>query len=909
MGMTNTVKMRDEVDIKLRQYVDGIKVRTKGNMNDEAVDAEGFFRNLLNVLYDFNLSKDKIESAHNETIDLHCIEKKICIQVTAQNNRGKVNYTIQHFTNTKRFELYDQLHFLIIDRERNFDYDTNKLENHGVKIVFHDITTIFRKLQTDFDDYDKMFKVYDFVMKDLDKEYARRVDEKRKSKVEEEMTGKHIVEQMFIVLKKFVGFKCIYPRTLSKLYPFNTEKRTHDAYSHYCLKTNNKEIHALLQKVKVKGNEIEISDDSLLPFSDKLKEIFTILNYSLVRCIAYWEKYTEIEHHKISILNGNPDCTCHQCQYQRFDLQSLFPLLKEKAIQHSENLVEGLNEGYYLHKLGEPIKASQVFNSVALKSIEQKEPVIQFLAQHNSLAIYNFVDSPWWQSEAKAILPKIEEIDLHNLISQLDVPIIVRDELIKVKEDYHLHQSRERIEEYAESIRGTKALYADRGYSSGTAAPNLLWEEIHLLFYFHSINSIVSDDFFSFRATITKGVDALFNSYTTDSRYAYRYKEIDSFILSMMLFYVDDDSIKKIFKTYGITTIAIANEEKKAFIKLMANFFIAQFTSNTWTGPQFYTDIKRQEYFSHYRQLLRHLFNRVMLILSKLDLTSQDLNPLTQPFTDFLKAAEDLNHSSWSSAAEFLDRHIQAFNNKQIQDILESCLSEKNHRTGGDSLEEICSSAAEKAKFVIADQVFFLKLFSRVSTPCPSCNCIHDLTQILAFWDIADESGKRLIKQKAIDYLEVTFDADFYQEAAYTGVFKKDEQPNFLKQYITYAQENCHSYDLKEEHGHWIFNSYVGYNCVYCLDYLGVDFNDEAMQVIAQKSNYYNWLINFKNYNYSNFPFRWLTDACPLYLRKQLYKVDSLKKEVANELAEKYDEKLAPFYVKYLLKETAGESN
>ncbi|MBK8443137.1 MAG: hypothetical protein IPL35_06835 [Sphingobacteriales bacterium] len=73
MALTNIENLRDEIDKIFRHYVDGIKMRTKCNLNDGAVNGEGFFRNLFNLLFGFNLSKDKIESAYNETSDLHDI--------------------------------------------------------------------------------------------------------------------------------------------------------------------------------------------------------------------------------------------------------------------------------------------------------------------------------------------------------------------------------------------------------------------------------------------------------------------------------------------------------------------------------------------------------------------------------------------------------------------------------------------------------------------------------------------------------------------------------------------------------------------------------------------------------------------------------------------------------------------
>lgn len=908
MGIRNTENMRDEVWRKLRDYIFEIKAKTKCNLNSEAVDAEGFFRNLLNLLFKFNLSKDKIESPHNDTIDLHSIDKKICVQVTAQNRKDKVNETVKLFIRKKRFETYKELHFFILDMEKKFQYDLDKLKDYGVRLVFHDISTLFKTLQIDFDNSDSIYEVYDFVMKDFDKEYAEQArkqkKEYRKTHQDDDLKGKHIVDQIYIVLKRFEGFKCIYPRTLAKLYPFNIEKRAYDSYSNYCLKTNNKEIHELLQKVKITDNqEIEISDESLRPHRAKVREIFKRLNDSLIYCICYREKYTEIEHHKISMIKYNLDCTCNECQYQKFNTQPLFNLLKEKYIKHSVDLVEALNEGYYLCKLGEHIKGWHVFNSIAERSKEQKNPVIYFIAEHNNYAIYNFIDSPWWEHEAKALLPKIEEIDLHKILCSLDVHPKVLNELIKVKENYYLNFSREKIEHYATRIKAIKILYTGKGFIYETPPVELLKQEVLLLFVFYSSNSIIKDDFYTFKVTISKAVEAFFESYTTDNRYEYKYKAFDSFILMMMLFYVEEDLIKRIFDTLKIDKIQIAESEKDTFIKSMSNFFASQFTNNKLTGPQFYKDISTQEYFSHYRQLLRHLFNRAMLILSKTNLTSEELKPINQPFTDFLSAAEDFNRTSWEFVAIFLREHIQTFDEKQIKSIIELSISEKKHRCGETSLQNICDIAAQKANFLITDQSFLLKIFNNVSNPCSSCNRIHDMTQILAVWNVADENGKTIIKQKAVHYLEETFDAAFYEKGISLGVFSKDEYTNFLEHYICYAQNNCYKFDLSEEKGRWIVQSYTGWNCLHWLDHMKVDFSKESIQVIAQKSEYYNWLINFENYDYTNFNLKWLTDACPYYLKMKLYRSASLKEKVTNELCKSYNEELAIFFVKYLLKD------
>lgn len=894
--------MRNEVDGMLRHYIDAIKVRSKSNLNDGAVDAEGFFCNLLNILYGFNLSKDKIGKAHNKTIDLHCLEEKMCIQITAQNNRQKLNRTVRGFIKSEHFKIYSQLYFLILDREKKFTYDTEKLKKYEVEIFILDYSTIFQKLVTDFDCVDKMVKVYDFVMKELDMKFAHTFQKEKFSNEsnyadKSDLKDLHIVDQLYKVIKAFEGFYCIHPRTLSKLYPFNIESRTFDAYSNYCLKTSNKGIHELLQKIKIdEFKQLEISDETLLPYADKLREIFVILNHSLVYCICYREKYTEVQHYSISIDKSITNCTCNQCLYQKFDTGVLLDTLKEKAISHSNNLSNALSEGYYLCKLGEHIKGWQVFNSIVYKSGNQKEQVIHFLAQHNCYAIYNFIDSPWWENEAKAILPKILEIDLYETLCRIKVPLVVRDELIKVKDDYHLNFSRERIEEQAGRIHSIKILYANRGYNTSSPPVEILKRELHLLFTFYTTNGIIADDFFTFKTTITKGVEALFESYTTDDRYEYKYKKFDNFIITLILFYVDEDSLKRILSRFEIHNIEINDVDRKDFIKTMINFFTSQYTTNKWEEVKFKEELNKQPYFSHYRQLLRQVYSRAMLILSKVDLESKELNSLTQPFTDFLYAIKNMNGSDWAFLAMFLKKHIQGFDEKQIKAIIHLIVSEKNLPYSSNALHAMCNSLAE-SNFLIHDLDFFSKLtnneFDDYSSGTPG---------ILALWQIADKKGKSLIRRRVVKRLEKSFNADLYQNGIFLNIFHKENLVNLFQLFVTYTRDSCNEFDLKREKGHWVFQNYTGFNCVNCLLYMNVNLKEREYQLIAEKSTYYNWLINHENFDYTDFDFKWLTEACPYYLKVKLYQIESLSREVVKELASNYNDELAIFFSKYFFK-------
>lgn len=912
MALTQTGNYREEIDKLLGQYVDAIKRQTANNLNSEAVTAEGFFRNFLNLLFGINLSKKGIESPTYETIDLHDTERRICFQVTANNTSTKVNSTLKTFVETNKYEKYNELHFLIIDRKKDFNYDENKLNEHSVTIKFHDCTTILGELITNFDNSDKIKPIWEFVLKELDPERAKRLGLFTNTKLSNTKPNSfqpnkelHLVDQILEYLKLFEGFNFIHPRTISRLPIFNSKESFHDSYSHFCLKTSNKAIHELLQKVKVENTVVTISDESLKPYVEKLKEIFLILNNCLIQCICYREKYTEIEHHKIKVKHYDSNCNCLYCQFHKFRIKTLVTELKGKAIAHSENLDEALAEGYYLCKLGEHVKGWQILNSVAEKSKNQNNSAIHFLSLYNIKQIRNFIESPWWESEKKQILPKIDDIDLHNTINDFSIPIELRDELIKVKEKHYLHWSREIIDEQFESILSTNKLYANGGTSWGTNAINLLLEELRILYAFYSANHIVTDDFYTFRQAITKGIEGVLISFTTDKSYEYRFKEFDSLLLSFMFFFVEEKKLEKLFKEYKIQSIPIIESEKQSFISTITNFFTFQYTTGIWDSINFNDDILKQDYFSSYRQSLRFIFNKIMLLLSKAELSDEELNPITEPFVNYLRVAEDFNHNNWTYAIKFFKAKIQIFSSKQIKTIIELTFDDKHHNSGDDVLESICDIAFKKANFVLTedDKAFFEKLFNNVTTACKKCNRVHDTKQIFASWNIANETGKQVIKQKAVEYLESKFDADFYMDAAFKGVFTKDENPDLLKSFIESVIESCSPYDIKQDNGKWKFQNFTGFNFINCLAYLNVDFKQENIQEISKISDYYNWLINYETYDYSNFDLKWLTELhFPYHIKEKLQQIEPLKEKVTNELKINYDDKLAEFYTKNLIK-------
>ena len=112
------------------------KARSKRQLFDLNKQAEDFFKTVLNQACGYDLINVNYEKANATAIDLGDKSKRICIQVTAQDDSEKIKSTIRKFIDHKLYKDYDRLVFLMIggkkvyttafNTEKKFEFDKNK---------------------------------------------------------------------------------------------------------------------------------------------------------------------------------------------------------------------------------------------------------------------------------------------------------------------------------------------------------------------------------------------------------------------------------------------------------------------------------------------------------------------------------------------------------------------------------------------------------------------------------------------------------------------------------------------------------------------------------------------------------------------------------------------------------------
>ena len=102
-----------------------IKKSGKLNLNNINIHAENFYRDLLNILFNYELKNENPDNPNAKAIDLADDKNKIAIQITSNNNIEKIKNTVKGFVELKLHEMYELKVFIIGDKK---DYKIKQIK-------------------------------------------------------------------------------------------------------------------------------------------------------------------------------------------------------------------------------------------------------------------------------------------------------------------------------------------------------------------------------------------------------------------------------------------------------------------------------------------------------------------------------------------------------------------------------------------------------------------------------------------------------------------------------------------------------------------------------------------------------------------------------------------------------------
>lgn len=127
-----------------------IELRGSARLYDSHIIAEDHVKNLLNLAYGYQLENLNYETKNRAGIDLGDNINSIAFQVTARNDRKKIQDTIRLFVKHHLHKQYQELHFFILGQKtkHRMDFDTGGLFEFDKSKHIIDFRDLIQQIET-----------------------------------------------------------------------------------------------------------------------------------------------------------------------------------------------------------------------------------------------------------------------------------------------------------------------------------------------------------------------------------------------------------------------------------------------------------------------------------------------------------------------------------------------------------------------------------------------------------------------------------------------------------------------------------------------------------------------------------------------------------------------------------------
>ncbi|RUR24265.1 SMEK domain-containing protein [Legionella qingyii] len=145
-----------------------VKLGNTINLTDTNIHSENFYRDLLNLIFDYELNNINTAQQNSVAIDLYDEKNKIAFQITATGSLVKTRETVTGFIKNELYKKYDKLIILnIVQKKKHKDkfVGDDKIFQINTKEDIWDISTLLNHINNF--QLEKLKEIYQFLHKEI----------------------------------------------------------------------------------------------------------------------------------------------------------------------------------------------------------------------------------------------------------------------------------------------------------------------------------------------------------------------------------------------------------------------------------------------------------------------------------------------------------------------------------------------------------------------------------------------------------------------------------------------------------------------------------------------------------------------------------------------------------------------
>lgn len=705
------------------------------------------------------------------------------------------------------------------------------------------------------------------------------------SKIEDEIRDKHIIDKVDYTIKLFDGIKVLPTNVICKLFPFRGPDENNTYVRGFNFYTDNEELFNLLENLTLSDNHLILKIDEVFVENqnEKLKNIISFLLVNHIYHIG-WRGKGYKDQICVHRLFQYSECDCERCNLERLNIKRSNELLNVTSDDNS--LYGTLRRGYTYYLLGDYKSSVDVFYSIYDENDRLNNPIKYTILTYNLSKLRRLIKWTYYGGDEKQLLQKLSSINF-----DIDEPLIKKKapyflEIFKnIKERKFYDDTKYSIDECFSEIQ--QISFGDK---YGNTYSDNKYEELKSSFLrFKSYlehNFLIFNHYSEYSQLSKKILESLFGLYTLKNPVTDKYEKFDWTIIEMWIFNVDEKFTKYLLAKYNIKKIILDEdlEIPKRINELILNL------------------IDSNEYLDNLGGLFKpikidKILNKILIITSLLDIEFREKETIISNIINLSKVIKNKHYIPFDEFVNFIDKNENEISKTQIREILDLFLCDDHSRYSfGRSINIYVEKCTESE---IED---FIKTVLKIDDlKNIELNLENKYVKKLFYsFTFLNEDLKGNIKLKIVEKLDRNFDDELYNLGIIYDLIDFDE--NLFRKYISTVPDMSKNED--EHYFRDYENSRLG-QVINLVFKFNLEFNEELTDLLKKSHkkyfNYYSWLMNIDNYDYSKFNPYWILEYRTIYYFQRFKKSQRLKEELSKSLNENYIECVAKIYFEQLV--------
>ena len=696
------------------------------------------------------------------------------------------------------------------------------------------------------------------------------------------------VEGILKFFEMFEGINVFPTFIINKIKIFTGERG--NLYSEI-LSTDNEKFYDFIDNLYVKGEIFHLKNGdvdyaSLTDFQDKIRHI---LNFFKVNWITHitWCGKSKKTNNRICVhdLFISKRCDCERCSYNRLNFSRAIELLntEDESVANEYRL----RKAYTYYLISDYEKSFKELKKIITNVTISKTPGLYIVAKYNLLQLKKLAKWGYFNNVGYEIHKELEEETF--ALDEILMPNYFLDIFKRISENEFVNNAVWDIDNKLNEIQKNWRSDQFGGSSNNSYARNLIVDFLRA-YNFVEYNHLIYNDYREFEVMVNKTLEGIFALYAINNPASSKYDHFGYTIIDMWLFHAEPRQIKHLLSKYRLKSLNMEFSDIE-FERLN------EYINNLINSIPIITQNFKNENFTH-NDKIKKIIQNYLLIIGVANLPENKKNILLNRYLLLIETIGEWYFTSFDYLETFLN-YAGDINLENLEKIISILISHNhyNHDVFSTTIDIYSKKFDDVEQLENAlKKIFTIEEF--ISDDFCDRNKFSDLIFMI---NRLTRETKESIKIDIQKRLNENFDSELFYAFSIFGVL--DFNDSLMKKFLdltpdlTKKQTGSELLTGRKELKNYHLDKVI--NLMFHFD---KEFTQEirALSSRAVDKEYYDWIMNIDNYDYSNFNSYWILHYQTESYFKAYRKSAKLKEEIINSLKKKCIEGVAVLLINKL---------